>query len=288
MNQSKLSQSISTFAQVLLGNILYALTVKFFLVPGNLVMAGATGISLAVHHVTGFSMSLFLLGFNILALIIGRIALGRSFLLTTIVSSLSYPIALEIFNRIFAGYTLTDDIMLNTIFSGIGIGVSLGIVLRAGSSTGGMDVAPLILNKFCHVPVSIGMYGFDIVVLLAQATMHTAEEMLYGILLICIYTVILDKVLLLGNNKTEIKVISKHYREICDAILDEADRGVTLLSCEGGYLHEQMQMVFSVVSRRELPKVEKLILGIDPDCFLVVTKVSQVSGFGFTKNKRYR
>ncbi len=178
--------------------------------------------------------------------------------------------------------------MLCTLFSGLGIGLSLGIVIRAGSSTGGMDIPPLVLNRYFKIPVSISLYMFDICILLAQAFWSTPDKLLYGILLVMVYTIVLDKLMLMGTVKTEVKVVTRKHQEVREAILKNLDRGVTLLYGEGGYLHEEAQIVLSVISNRELPQVEKLIRSIDPESFMVVSRVSEVRGRGFSMSKKYR
>ena len=128
----------------------------------------------------------------------------------------------------------------------------------------------------------------DFVILLLQAIVFPIENILYGILLVIIYTVVLDKVILLGSTKTEIKIISEKHREISELILSKIDRGVTLLKSEGGYLHEEGRLVLSVVSNRELIKVERLAREIDPECFMIVSRVNEVSGRGFSIKKHYK
>ena len=98
----------------------------------------------------------------------------------------------------------------------------------------------------------------------------------------------LNKTLVAGTGRTEVKIVSKQAREICDSILRNADRGVTLLHGEGGYLHEPTEVVFSVVATRELHRVQNLVREIDPECFMVVTQVTGVSGRGFSFGKEYR
>ncbi len=111
---------------------------------------------------------------------------------------------------------------------------------------------------------------------------------MYGILLVLIYTIVLDKMLLIGSMKTELKIVSAKSAEICEAIQKQIDRGVTFLHGEGGYLHEEMKLVLSVISNRELIKVEKLVHEIDPECFMVVSRVSEVRGRGFSMKKHYQ
>ena len=285
-NQTMLQRGI-TLLTVIIGNAMYAAVAVLFLLPSGLPTGGTTGIALLVNRLTGLSVSMFVLGFNIVMLVVGFIFLGKKFAFTTIVSTFTYPICLELFGQIFANVHFTDDIWLNTIFSGLGIGVGLGSVIRMGASTGGMDIPPLILNKYFRIPVSVSLNVFDILILLPQILYNPPERVLYGILLVIIYTTVLDKVLVMGNTKTEVKIISKQVEEVRQAILAQVDRGVTMLYGEGGYKQEQKQIVLSIVSNRELPQVEKLIRQIDPEAFMIISRVTEVRGRGFSLSKHY-
>lgn len=284
----KYGQRIWAFLLVIIGNGIYALAVKLFLLPAGLVTGGTTGIALAIHHGIGVSVPLFVFCFNLFMLAAGYFLLGKQFAVTTVISTFAYPMTLELLNRWLGDVVITRDILLCTVFSGMGIGAALGIVIRAGASTGGMDIPPLVLNQYFKVPVSISLYLFDLAILGAQAVFQPAESVLYGILLVMTYTVVLDKLLLVGTTKTEVKVISKRSGQIREAILHQLDRGVTVLSGETGYFHRETQVVLSVISNRELPKVEKIIRRIDPECFMVVSRVSEVRGRGFSMRKEYR
>lgn len=281
-------QTVISLTAVAAGNFLYAFTVKLFLLPAGLVTGGTTGMALTVNYLTGISISGFVLIFNVIMLLLGYKVLGKGFASTTLASTFLYPMALEIFDRTLEGVTLTEDVLLCTIFSGLGIGAALGIVIRSGASTGGMDIPPLVLKQFFRIPVSISMYAFDVCILLSQAVFRKAENILYGIVLVMIYTIVLDKMLLMGTTRTEVRIISHKSGEIRDAILKELDRGVTMLEGESGYLHNRTQMIFSVISNRELPKVERIIRDIDPESFMVVSRVSEVKGRGFSLNKKYQ
>ena len=280
--------TVKSAAAVVLGNFLYALVVKLFLLPAGLVTGGTTGIALTVEYLWGIPISGFVFVFNMVMLIVGWLILGKAFAITTLASSFLYPLFLEMCNWIFGDLILTRDMVLCTVFFGVGIGIALGIVIRSGASTGGMDIPPLVLNKLFGIPVSVSLYAFDFCILLLQILFRPAENVLYGIVLVLIYTVVLDKMLLLGRSRTELKIVSAKSRQISDAILTRVDRGVTLLEAEGGYLHDQTQMVFTVISNRELIKVEKLVHQIDPECFMVVSRVSEVRGRGFSLNKEYQ
>lgn len=275
-------------AIVAAGNLLYALTVKLFVLPTGLVMGGTTGLGLTANYLTGVPISAFVLAFNMVMLLLGLCVLGRRFAATTLLSSFIYPLALEFWQRLLGDYVLTEDVMLCTLFAGLGVGVSLGIVIRAGASTGGMDIPPLILNRLFRAPVSVCMYFFDVCILLSQGLFQSPEKLLYGVVLVMIYTMVLDKMLLMGTSRIEIKVVSEKSEEIRQAILQDLNRGVTLIQTESGYLRQKTQLVLSVLSSRELPKAEKLIHQIDPECFLMVSRISEVKGRGFSMQKKYR
>ena len=275
-------------AIVAAGNLLYALTVKLFVLPTGLVMGGTTGLGLTANYLTGVPISAFVLAFNMVMLLLGLCVLGRRFAATTLLSSFIYPLALELWQRLLGDYVLTEDVMLCTLFAGLGVGVSLGIVIRAGASTGGMDIPPLILNRLFRAPVSVCMYFFDVCILLSQGLFQSPEKLLYGVVLVMIYTMVLDKMLLMGTSRIEIKVVSEKSEEIRQAILQDLNRGVTLIQTESGYLRQNTQLVLSVLSSREVPKAEKLIHQIDPECFLMVSRISEVKGRGFSMQKKYR
>ena len=281
-------QFLRNSAAIVCGNALYSLSVAAFLEPAGLVTGGATGIALAVGRLTGLSVSGFLLFFNLAMLAWGWLVLGRAFALNTLASSILSPIFLALWERLLAGRGLTDDIVLCTIFSGLGIGAALGVVIRAGASTGGMDIPPLVLQKWFRWPVSVTMMVFDVAIVLGQVPFSPLPQVLYGIVMILTHTIVMDKVLMMGESRTEVKLISERSEELCEAILSQLDRGVTILNGAGGYTHEPAAVLLSVVSNRELPKLERLVHDIDPACFLIVSRVTEVSGRGFSLDKKYQ
>lgn len=275
------------FLLVLAGNCLYALAVKLFLLPADLISCGTTGIALVVSRVTGMNMSAFILLFNVGMLAVGWAVLGKKFAMTTVFSSLFYPLALEGLNRLLGDVCLTEDVLLNALFAGMGLGLSLGLVMRGGASTGGMDIPPLVLKKFLRIPVSASLWVFDFCIMLGQMAYHPVEDLLYGVILLIAISLTLNKVMLFGTSKTEVKIVSSHSAQIREAILSKVDRGCTVLHGEGGYLREPSEVILSVVSNHELVKIERLARDIDPDCFMIINRVSEVWGRGFTYGKQY-
>lgn len=280
------SRKIFSLLMVLAGNILYTLSVKLFVLPANLMSCGTTGIALLMNHFLNIPITGFIFLFNAIMLAVGWLVLGRQFAMTTFLSSVLYPAILEILNRTLGDVVVTENILLNVLFAGMGLGMSLGIIMRAGAATGGMDIPPLILKKYFHIPVSASLWTFDFCILLAQMFFHPLEDLLHGILLIIVISIALNKIMLLGTSRTEVKIISGKSSMIRDAILSQVDRGVTLLHGAGGYSHAETEVILSIVSNYELPKIEQLARAIDPECFMIISRVSEVWGRGFTYGKR--
>ena len=289
MEHLKLDRSkVNSLLLVLLGNIIYAFAIKLFLLPAELISCGTTGIGLVVEHFLHIPLSGFIFVFNMVMLAVGWLILGRKFAMTTLLSSLLYPIFLEILNQTLGDVYITDNLMLNAIFAGIGLGGSLGIVIRAGASTGGMDIPPLVLKKFFGIPVPMTLWIFDFTIMSAQMMFHEAEDLLYGVLLLITISITLNKVLTLGTRKTQVMIISNQHQAVRQAILSKVDRGVTILHGEGGYGGDQKEVILTIVSNSELPKIQRVAREIDPSCFMVVNEVNEVWGRGFSISRTYQ
>ena len=266
---------------VLVGNSINAFAVAFFILPNDLSMGGGTGISLIVNHFFNIPISAFVLIFNIIMFLIGAAFLGKKFAVTTAISTFYYPFILAVFQKIIGSYSVTDDIFLNTFFAGLLMGLSLGIVVRAGASTGGMDIPPLVVNKYFGVPVSAAMYVFGLIILAVQFTFKDAEKILYGIVLIMINSLVLDKMIVLGKQRVELQKKNKKSEEIKRAIIEKVGRGVTMIYGETGYMGEKCDIVLTVVSNRQLLKTERIVKSIDPGSFVIINSVKEVAGKGF-------
>lgn len=281
-------KSIQKILMIIIGNLLYSAAIAFFILPSGLITGGTTGIALFVNYLTGLDISLFVLIFNIVMFIVGLLILGRSFALSTVLSSIFYPFLLSLSQRINAlTGDLTHDLILCTVFGGLLIGLGIGIVIRAGASTGGMDIPPLVLNKKFGINVSVSLYAFDFTILILQMFFSNREQILYGILLVCIYTFALEKVLIMGKSKTQVEIISNKYKEINELITTRFDRGTTLYQANGGFTGNPACAILTVVNKRELFAIQEAVMKLDPAAFIIISQVNEVKGRGFTLQKKY-
>ncbi len=272
---------------ILVGNTMYALAITIFILPNGLITGGTTGLALFFYHQFGVPIQGFVTIFNVAMFVLGAAVLGKKFALTTVISTFYYPFILSVFQSLPALGKVTEDNLLAVIFSGLLIGAGIGVVIRAGASTGGMDIPPLVLNKKMGLPVSMTMNGMDTAILLLQIVFTDKEMVLYGILLVLAYTSVLNRVLLLGQAKMQVKIVTERYEEINQAIARDLDRGVTLFRSRTGHLKRDGYVVMSVVNNRELVQLNQLIQKIDPQAFIVIHQVNEVRGRGFTLKKEY-
>lgn len=277
---------VVTIFSVFAGNTISALGIGGFLIPAGMMMGGATGIGLAVNHYTGIPVSAVLAVLNVVLFLAGAVILGRAFALMTIISTFYSPLILEVVQQtVPAG--LTEDKMLAAVIGGLLVGLGMGLVLRVGASTGGMDIPPLILKKKAGIPVGISMYVFDFCILIVQALFAGLEKMLYSVILIIIYTVVIDKIMTIGTSQMQVKIISGAYETINRRIQEKLDRGTTFVSIKGGYLGQESYEIMTVLNARELPKLSSLVMECDPKAFMIVNRVNEVRGRGFTLGKRF-
>ena len=166
----------------------------------------------------------------------GAAGAGQGLCLTTVISSFYYPFILAVLQGALGEVRLTEDPLLATVLAGVMIGAGIGIVIRAGASTGGMDIPPLVLQKKLRIPVSISLYAFDCAILLLQALFSNVEQVLYGLVLVLLYTLTLNKTLMAGTGQMQLKVVSQKYEEISRAIQRARRTGAPLwLKVMGGY-----------------------------------------------------
>ncbi|MBQ3955684.1 MAG: YitT family protein, partial [Clostridia bacterium] len=282
INREKIIKSVKAAFFILAGNALLAFLVAAFVIPHDIIMGGTTGIGIVLGRVLPVETALIVLILNVVLLLAGLFVLGKKFFLTTVASSLLYPVFLGLMQRIPGIGGMTDNELLSAIFAGVLMGLSLGMVMRVGSSTGGMDILNLMLHKWFHLPVAVFVTITDFAVVGGQALFLKPEKLLYGIVVLVLETMVLDQVMLFGTAQIQIFAVSPHYEQIRLRLLTEIEAGVTMTMIETGCLEKQQKGVLCVIPNRKLYAATELIQEIDPAAFITVTKIKEVRGRGFT------
>lgn len=276
---------MKNFLFIILGNLIFALGIAVFVIPNGLILGGSTGLALSVQHFLGIDITITVAIINIVTFLAGLFILGKKFAATTLISTFIFPIFLNYFKDIERFKNVTSDLLLASIFTALLVGTGVGIVLRVGASTGGLDIPAIILNKKKGIPIAVVLYAIDISILLSQMIFSNTEQILYGIIIVLITTMVINKVIVYGKNDFMVTIISEKYLEISENIHNKIDRGTTFIDIQTGYKKNTQQAVMSVISKRELHSLNKLVQEIDPKAFIIINQVNQVKGRGFSLDK---
>lgn len=283
-----MSKNIVRILGVAAGNAVFAFGLTAFSIPNHFLVGGTTGIARSMDYFFHADMSLTVGFINVFMFLLGFFLLGKQFAFTTIVSTLVFPVFLNQFLKIDALKHLTGDRLLAALFGGMLIGLGLGIVMRLGGSTGGMDIPPLILNRKFRIPVAFAMYCFDIAILLVQMLYSGTEEILYGILSVMLTSIVLNQVLLYGAGNVQVFIISGEYGKINDFIQKDMDRGSTFLPIRTGFENISQKAILCILPSREMSRLNHYVQETDPKAFIIINGVREVRGRGFTLDKHLK
>lgn len=282
LTKETLKKEAGNLALIVLGNFILSLGVMLFVSPMDFVSGGATGLALLFEKMFGLKLSIGVGILNVIMFVIGFFVLGKRFAATTLMSTFLYPGFLAIMEGIPALATLNTDPIVAAVFGGACIGVGVGLVIRMGSSTGGMDIPPIILQKYTGIAVAISMNAMDLIIMCTQMPYSSPQKIMYSLMMLVVTTVVMDKVAMVGVTQTQVMVISSKYQEINKAIHDSVDRGTTLLNATSGHLQQEQKVVMSIINNRQLHELTQVVKEVDPHAFLIVNRINEVHGNGFT------
>lgn len=277
-----MKQHVKLFVNILLGNILLAFAICAFVVPNGFMLGGANGIALTLQHWLPLRLSQLTAILNGILFLVGLIFMGKQFAATTLLSTVLYPMIVAVFEEFPLDQLFTPDPLAAAIFAGAVAGLGIGIVVRCGGSTGGMDIPPCILQKYKGIPVGTSIVFFDSVVVLAQVIISGTSGLLYSLIIIAMTSLTINHTIVSGESKVELIIISPAYEQIRSMLLNQLDVGATMLNIETGYEHKDQKAVFTVVYTKKYPIVRDAVLMLDPKAFIVTSEVKNVNGRGYT------
>ncbi len=275
-------KSLETVLCVLIGNLIIAVAAAAFIIPHGIIAGGATGIGLTINHYAKGNLSVIIFIVNSVLFVLGTVVLGKKFALTTLVSTVVYPVFLSIMQEIPGITELTDNGMLGALYAGALLGLGVGLVVRVGASTGGTDILALTLHRWFHISVAVFMYIVDFCVLVCQVFFSTPEQILYGVLVLVVTTMMMNRVMLMGHSQIQLFIVTEKYEEVKEKVLTEIDAGVTMVHIETGYGAKQQKGVLCVIPNRKLYSVNQMVQTVDPKAFITITQINEVRGRGFT------
>lgn len=267
---------------LLIGNSIMAFGVTYFILPNQILSGGVAGIAVALEPIFHIDPQIMMNFIIFGTFILGLVFLGRSFAVKTVASSLLYPLLIWVFTRILTPEPIEP--IMASIYGGLIMGIGLGLTFRTGSSTGGMDIPPLILEKYTRVRVAIWILILDGLTVMLGLKSYGLNNVLIGALSVFASTMAVDKIQMIGGEEAkQVLIISDKNEEILKVLHHDIDRGSTLIMANGGYTKEKREIIMTVLMKTQYPELEKVVKEVDENAFLIVSNVTEVHGNGFYK-----
>lgn len=264
-----------------IGAIIYSAGLNLFLIPNHIIDGGITGISLLVQALTGVPFSLLIVVLNLPFFYLGYRRLGAGLA----VSSTYAIVVLSLFSSIFEEMKpATTDPFLSTIFGGIIIGIGVGIVIKSGGSTDGTEIVAIWMDNRTSFSVGEIIMFFNFFILGAAGFVFSWNSAMYSLIAYFICSRMIDAVSTGLDSSKGIFIVTTEYDKVSDAIVHDMHRAVTRLHGQGGFLKDDKDVLYCVVTRLEVTKLKQVVHGIDPSAFLSVFDVQEVQG-GLVKGK---
>ncbi|WP_442594506.1 YitT family protein [Neobacillus sp. D3-1R] len=274
---------------ILLGAAIFAFGLVHFNMQNNLAEGGFTGITLLLYFLFKWNPSYTNLLLNLPVFFIGWKFLGRKSFLYTLIGTVGVSIFLWIFQRYSIDMPLKEDLTLAALFAGVSIGIGLGIIFRYGGTTGGVDIIARLAQKYIGWNMGKTMFLFDAVVITLSLVFYLSyKEAMYTLVAVFVGARVIDFILEGSYSARGAMIISEHNDDIAKKIMEELERGVTVLKGYGYFTKNEREVLYCVVGRNEIVRLKGVITSVDPHAFVSVTVVHDVLGEGFTldENKK--
>ena len=281
-NSTTTKKKIYNAALIIAGTFILCVSVQMFIIPFDILSGGVAGIAVAIQPFLHIDKTLAANIMTLTMLGIGSLVLGREFFLTTCFSSILYTI----FNSLLVRHLVIPQIepLLASFYGGLLGGIGVGLVMRAGASTGGMDVPPLIINRLTGIRVSLLVGITDGLTVMLGYFAYGLESVLIGLISVFMTSVAINRVLSAGEGAVakSVQIISDKWKEIVAEIQSELDRGATLLEGSGGWSGKPRKVVLCVVNQKQYSQLMEIVNRNDSAAFVITTDATDMHGEGFT------
>jgi uncharacterized membrane-anchored protein YitT (DUF2179 family) len=270
-----LPQILWNLALIALGSALCAVALNGILIPRQFLSGGFTGLALIIHYLfPAFPIGTIYFLLNLPNFAFGWKYVGRRFFLYSGAGMVIFSVAIQTIHISLPVY----DYLLSALLAGVIVGIGSGIILKSLGSAGGTDILSVILLKLFSIRLGTTILAFNGIILMAAAVLFTLEMALYTLIYLYISSYMVNLVVTGLNQRKAVYIISPQWKEISNEIIDELQRGVTILKGEGGFTGKDQQVLYTVITFRELSRLKGLIRRLDPDAFVVVTETLEVMG----------
>ena len=277
------------YLYITLGTALTALALILFLNPQQLAPGGVSGISTILFHTLGWDLGLSMIVMTVPILLIGIKLFGSQYGIRTIVGSLLLSVFSWIWTWIFGSEGILNSsaeasLWLSALYGGVVSGIGLGLVMKAGSNTGGTDIIAQIIARYTPLSLGTSLFVVDGIIIAASAIFFGLEKALISAIVAYITSAAINKVVLsMGTNYAKtVYIISPHYEEIGSYIMNSMDRGATLMNAKGLYTRESRPMLMTVIPNQDISRLTRVVHKTDPKAFMIIQETVHVLGEGYT------
>ncbi len=265
---------------IVFGNLLCSIAINLFFVPNGLVSGGVGGMAIMIQYLADIPSGISVFFINLPIFLLGYKMLDEKFLIYAFISAFVFSALLTITKDI-SKIILIDDILLAAIFGSIFNGLGMGLMFKNGTCQAGFDVIAAILKKKYNLNIGTGLMLFNTVIISLSSLVFGYKRSMYTLIALYIAYQILDKVQMGFNVQKKVIIVSDKSNDLSIAIMEEMDRGVTFLKGEGGYTNEEKNIIYCILTSREIGKIKEIVERIDPNAFFTINDVVEVKGSGF-------
>lgn len=263
----------------ILGSLILAISYNLFLAPNKLVAGGVSGIAIILNSLFKVDHFIVILALNISLLILSYFLLGKEKTRASILGSLVFPFFIKLTSDIGQIIDIdTSQLLISAVFGGVLYGLGIGMIFKAGYTSGGTDILNQILNKYFKLSIGKSMLYTDGTITLSSALVFGTNKMMYAIIVLYIVSIMSDRVILGISDSKAFYIVTDEEKAIKDYILKYLNHGVTVFNAKGGYAKEKQNVLMCVLPTKDYYRLKTGILEIDPEAFFVVTDAYEVFG----------
>ena len=278
--QRKFSFCFKKYFTIFIGALIASVGLEIFLIPNEVIDGGVVGLSIMAQTLSGFSIGMFLIIFNLPFLYLGYKQIGRSFAIATMVAICFLAGWSEVMEEIPA---VTTDPFLAAIFGGIIDGVGVGLIIRAGGSLDGTEIVAIIMDKKSVFSVGEVVMFINLFILSSAGLLYGWDKAMYSLVAYFVISKMIDVVIKGLDESYAVMIVTNSHEDITSALNDRLGRGVTLLHGAGGYTGESKEVLYCVVTRLEVDKLKEIVLEKDENAFVTINAVHDIIGGRFKK-----
>lgn len=279
MKKKDLASAAWDYIVMTVGAAVVAFAYLSFYIPNNIVPGGLTGIATIFYYLFRLPIGTVVLALNIPIFIIGWRSIGWSYIIRSVYCTAVMSVLLDVLPL----PKLTDNLLLASIFGGVLTGLGLGLVFKSNSSTGGVDIIAKVINRYKpHLSLGYIIFIVDIAVISTAAFIFGIEQALYALIGVFIAQKTTDVIIDGARRARAYYVVSKSYNEIAERVIEEMNRGATLIMSKGMYSGKEQPMLLCIIRPQEIGAFIRIVQSSDNNAFIFVADIHEVMGEGFT------